>query len=218
MFSTSWFSSLNMSKMAKLFEAQKPGKNRAKINSVEEFIKATGISLAKNKLILEDINDIVQKRIVLQSVGEKKTQEIDDSVTNKSMRSPSEAKKANMKPGKEQNPAREGIGASLHPCRNRLNLKNGQKVSNPKLRDTNTRQKVSNLENGQKCRKGRRAVMPLKTTGSRQKVCKHVSMVSLAPGHGSSVLAEPEGRSPRGNPKLEEQSVGGGVALLTWYP
>jgi hypothetical protein len=34
-------SSLNMSKMAKLFEAQKPGKNRAKINCFEEFIKET---------------------------------------------------------------------------------------------------------------------------------------------------------------------------------
>ena len=113
-------SSLNMSKMAKLFKAQKPGKNRAKNNSVEEFIEATGISLAINKLILEDIKDIVQKRIVLQSVGEKKTQVNDDSVTTKSMGSPSEAKEANMKPGKKQNPAREGIGASLHPCRNRL--------------------------------------------------------------------------------------------------
>jgi hypothetical protein len=55
-----------MSKMANLFKAQKPGKNRAKNNSVEQFFKATGISLAKSKLILEDIKDIVQKRIVLQ--------------------------------------------------------------------------------------------------------------------------------------------------------
>ena len=63
------------------------------------------------------------------------------------------------------------------------NLEIGQKVSNPKLRnETKIRQKVSNLIGGQKCRKGRRAVMPLKTTGSRQKVCKHVSMVGLAPG------------------------------------
>jgi hypothetical protein len=30
-----------MSKMAKLFKAQKPGKTRAKNNSVEEFIEAT---------------------------------------------------------------------------------------------------------------------------------------------------------------------------------
>ena len=99
-----------------------------------------------------------------------------------------------------------------------MNLKNGQKVSNPELRDKVTRQKVSNLEDGQKCHNGRRAAMPWKTAGSRQKVRKNVSMVTMAPGHGSSVLAEPEGRSPRGNPKLEEQSVGGGVALLPGSP
>ena len=73
-----------MSKMAILIKQQKPGKNRAKISKAELFIKATGMSLAKNKIILEDINDIIQKRIVLQSVGEKKTQEIDEAVkTNK---------------------------------------------------------------------------------------------------------------------------------------
>jgi hypothetical protein len=56
-----------MSKMAKLFKAQKPGKHRAKNNSVEQFIRATGISLAKSKLILEDIKDIAQKSNVLQT-------------------------------------------------------------------------------------------------------------------------------------------------------
>ena len=154
-----------MSKMAKLFKAQKPGKNRAKNNSVEQFIKATGTSLAKSKLILEDIKDIIQKSNVLQNVGGKKTQVNDDSVKTNSMGSPSEAKKANTKPGNARNPAREGIGASLHLCRNRLNnLEIGQKVSNPKLRnETNIRQKVSNLTEGQQCRKGRRAAMPLKT-------------------------------------------------------
>ena len=99
-----------------------------------------------------------------------------------------------------------------------MNLRNGQKVSNPELSDTVTRQKVSNLEDGQKCHNGRRAAMPWKTAGSRQKVRKNVSMVTLASGNGSSVFAEPEGRSPRGNPKLEEQSVGGGVALLPGSP
>jgi hypothetical protein len=145
---------------------------------------------------LEDIKDIVQKRIALQNVGEKKTQVNNDSVTTKSMGSPSEAKEAYMKPGKKQNPAREGIGAYLHPCRNRLNnLEIGQKVSNPKVRGTKIRQKVRNLMDGQKCRVGRRAVMPLKI-----KVCKHVSMVGLAPGRESSLLTEPVSRPPRGNP------------------
>ena len=85
-----------MSKLVKFSKAQKPEKNRAKNNSLEEFIQATDTRLAINKLILEDMEDIVQNRIVLQSVGEKKTQVKYDP----------EAKKANMNPGKNQNPAR----------------------------------------------------------------------------------------------------------------
>ena len=60
--------------------------------------------------------------------------------------------------------------------------------------------------------------MPLKKTGSRQKVCEQVSMVGLAPGRESSVLTEPVSRPPRGNPKLEERSVGGSVALSPCIP
>ena len=55
-----------MSKMMKLFKAQQPEKNRAKNNSVEEFIQATDTSLAINKLILENIEDTAQNGIVLQ--------------------------------------------------------------------------------------------------------------------------------------------------------
>ena len=94
-----------MSKMAILIKQQKPGKNRAKNSKAELFIKATGMSLAKNKLILEDINDIIQKRTVLQSVGEKKTQVNGDSMTTKTIGSPSEAKEATTKPGKETKPS-----------------------------------------------------------------------------------------------------------------
>jgi hypothetical protein len=48
--------------MAILIKQQKPGKNRAKIIKAEFLIKATGVSLVKNKIILEDINDIIQKK------------------------------------------------------------------------------------------------------------------------------------------------------------
>jgi hypothetical protein len=41
--------------MATPFKVQKPGKNRAKNSSAEQFIKATDTGLAKGKLILEDI-------------------------------------------------------------------------------------------------------------------------------------------------------------------
>ena len=58
----------------------------------------------------------------------------------------------------------------------------------------------------------------LKTTGSHQKVSINVRMVSLAPGCKSSELTAPEGRPPRGDPKLEEQSVGGGAALSPCIP
>jgi hypothetical protein len=49
-----------MSQMAKLFKAQKPGKNRANSNSAEQFIQVTGTGLAKGKLILQDIQEIIQ--------------------------------------------------------------------------------------------------------------------------------------------------------------
>ena len=110
-----------MSKMAKLFKAQKPGKNRAKNNSVEQLIQATCTGLAKSKLILGDIQDIIQKSNALHNVGGKKKQVNGDSLKTNSVRSPTEATKANTKPGNARNPAREGIGASLHLCRNRLN-------------------------------------------------------------------------------------------------
>ena len=82
-----------MSKMAKLFKAQKPGKNRAKNNSAEQFIQATGTGLAKGKLILGDIQDIIQKSNVLQNVGGKKKQVNDDSLKTNLVGSPSEATK-----------------------------------------------------------------------------------------------------------------------------
>jgi hypothetical protein len=65
--------------------------------------------------------------------------------------------------------------------------------------------------------------MPQGKTGSNaikyeQKVCIHVRMVGQGPGRESSELTEPKSRPPRGNPKLEEQSVGGGVAFSPGIP
>ena len=124
--------------------------------------------------------------------------------------SPTEATKANTKPGNARNPAHEGIGASLHLCRNRLNnLKS----------ENNFRQKVSNLKDGQQCRNETACMgKMLKTTGSHQKVSINVRMVSLEPGNKSSELVVPERRPSRVYPKLEEQSVGGGVALAPRSP
>jgi hypothetical protein len=69
--------------------------------------------------------------------------------------------KTHTKPGSARNSAREGKEV-MYPCRNRLNnLKKksvGQKVSNPTLMRNETNKE------GQKCRKGRRAAMPSKTT------------------------------------------------------
>ena len=108
----------------------------------------------------------------------------------------------------------------MQSCRNRLNNlqkeSGGQKVSNPALM-----RKGTNKE-GQRCHAGRRAAMPLKTGSNairdEQKVCIYVRMVGQAPGRESSELTEPESRPPRGNPKLEEQSVGGSVALSPGIP
>jgi hypothetical protein len=87
-----------MSKMAKQFKAQKPGENRANSNSAEQFIQATGTGLAKGKLILQDIQDIIQKRNVLHNVGGKKKQVNGDSLKTNLVGSPTEATKANTKP------------------------------------------------------------------------------------------------------------------------
>jgi hypothetical protein len=83
------------------------------------------------------------------------------------------------------------------------------------------RQKVRNLrgpevtpqEVGQKCRGTACMGTMSKTTGANQTVSIKVSMVSLEPEYKSSELVVPERRPSRGDPKLEEQSVGGGVAL-----
>jgi hypothetical protein len=47
--------------MATPFKIQKPGENRAKNSSTEQFIKATDTGLVKGKRILGDIQDIIKK-------------------------------------------------------------------------------------------------------------------------------------------------------------
>jgi hypothetical protein len=69
-----------MSKMAILFEAQQPGKNRAENSNAEQFIQGTDTSLAQGKRILGEIKDILQKINVLQDVGGMKKQVADNSL------------------------------------------------------------------------------------------------------------------------------------------
>jgi hypothetical protein len=52
-----------MSKMTILFKVQKPEKNQAKNCIAEQFIKATDKAFDTRKLILEDIQAIIQKII-----------------------------------------------------------------------------------------------------------------------------------------------------------
>jgi hypothetical protein len=141
--------------MAILFEAQKPGKNRAKNINAELFIQANDTSLAQGKRVLGEIKAILQKIIVLQDVGGTKKQVADDPLKTNPVGSPREATKTHTKPGSARNSAREGKEV-MHPCRNRLNNLQkksvGQKVSNPKLRNETNKE-------GQKCRKGRRTLL-----------------------------------------------------------
>ena len=208
-----------MSKMAILIKQQKPGKNRAKNSKAELFIQASNTSLAQGKRILGEIKAIAQKTIVLQDVGGTKEQIVADPLKTNPVGSSKEATKTQTKPGSAWNSAREGKEV-IQSCRNRLNNlqkeSGGQKVSNPALMRKGTNKKW------QRCHAGRRAAMPLKTGSNairdEQKVCIHVRMVGQAPGRESSELTEPESRPPRGNPKLEEQSVGGSVALSPGIP
>ena len=208
-----------MSKMAILIKQQKPGKNRAKNSKAELFIQASNTSLAQGKRILGEIKAIAQKTIVLQDVGGTKEQIVADPLKTNPVGSSKEATKTHTKPGSAWNSAREGKEV-MQSCRNRLNNlqkeSGGQKVSNPALMRKGTNKKW------QRCHAGRRAAMPTKTGSNairdEQKVCIHVRMVGQAPGRESSELAEPESRPPRGNPKLEEQSVGGSVALSPGIP
>jgi hypothetical protein len=99
-------SSLKMSKMAILFEAQKPGKNRAKHSNAELFIQANDTSLAQGKRILGEIKDILQKINVLQDVGGTKKQVADNSLKTNPVGSPREATKTHTKPRTARNSAR----------------------------------------------------------------------------------------------------------------
>ena len=230
--------------MAITFEVQKPGKTRAKNSSAEQFITTADTGLVKGKRILEEIQAIVQNN---RAGNPKKTTE-SEIIRGQSKTALSKAGKTTGGTTKGPNikgqSTNEDKGATRGQSCNRFTLKKepvgqkvsnpksrnettkegqrcrtGQKVSNPKLlKETKIRLKVSNLIGGQQCRKERRAAMPLKDTGSSQKVCTQVSMMGLEPGRESSALTEPVNRPSRGNPKLEEQSVGGSVALSPRSP
>ena len=159
--------------MATPFEAQKPGKNRAKNCSAEHFIQATDAGLIMRRLILGDIQDIILNTNVIQNVGGRNKPVDDASLNTNFERISTIATKANTKPGNTRNPACDGQGASLHLCRNRSN--------NLKKDKHKPRQKVSNLEEGQQCRNEAGAQNPqvdvattIKTTVSQQKVSKQV--------------------------------------------
>jgi hypothetical protein len=162
-----------MVKMASAIKQQKPGKTRGKNDNAEKFITAAQEATDTSKQLMTDIKAIPQETNMGKSQQGTREQNSRDLRKASTEASPTKGVKTNKDQKfwfKLGNTTGE---TSLHPGKGRVGDLYLENETN------NIRQKVSNLKEGQQCRNERRAAMPLKTTGSHQKVCIHVSMVSL---------------------------------------